>query len=94
MTSSEVLPSGESTIRVEFRYDGGGPAKVSKVSMFLNDIVVAEGRVEMTDFPLDSREETFDIGLDSGSPVSDQYASPFKFSGEINRVEVTTATKE
>jgi arylsulfatase len=93
VTSSEPLPVGKSTIRVEFSYSGGA-AKVSNVKIFLNDRIVAEGRVRMTDFPLGSREETFDIGLDSGSPVSDQYASPFKFSGVINRVVVTTATRE
>jgi hypothetical protein len=49
-TSSEPLPLGKSTIRVEFKYDGGGPAKGGNVTMRLNDKKVAEGRVEGTIF--------------------------------------------
>src|ERR1700722_1228060 len=47
-TRSEPLPLGKSTIRVEFKYDGGGPAKGGNVTMCLNDKKVAEGRVEGT----------------------------------------------
>jgi hypothetical protein len=59
--------------------------------MFLNDEKVAEGRVEKTIFARFSADETFDTGLDTGSPVSDQYASPFKFAGAINRIGVDIA---
>jgi hypothetical protein len=34
------------------------------------------------------------VGLHTGSPVSDLYASPFKFAGAINRVEVTADAEE
>jgi hypothetical protein len=93
-TRSEPLPLGKSTIRVEFKYDGGGPAKGGNVTMCLNDKKVAEGRVEGTIFGRFSADETFDIGLDTGSPVSELYASPFKFTGAINRVEVTADAEE
>jgi hypothetical protein len=49
-TRSEPLALGKSTIRVEFKYDGGGPAKGGNVTMCLNDKKVAEGRVEGTIF--------------------------------------------
>jgi hypothetical protein len=57
-TSSEPLPLGKSTIRVEFKYDGGGPAKGGNVTMCLNDKKVAEGRVEGTIFGLLMRRWT------------------------------------
>jgi arylsulfatase A-like enzyme len=91
VTSSEPLPAGKSTVRVEFKYDGGGLSKGGTVTMFLNDKKVAEGRVEQTIFARFSAGETFDTGLDTGSPVSDQYASPFKFTGAINRIDVDIA---
>ncbi len=91
VTSSEPLPTGKSTVRVEFKYDGGGVSKGGTVAMFLNDRKVADGRVEKTIFARFSADETFDTGLDTGSPVSDQYASPFKFTGAINRIEVDIA---
>jgi arylsulfatase len=91
VTSSDQLPQGKSTIRVEFKYDGGGLAKGGNVTMFMNDKKVAEGRVDKTVFGRFSADETFDIGRDYGSPVSDLYSSPFKFSGSVNRVEVDIA---
>ena len=94
VTSSEPLPPGKSTIRVEFKHDGGGLAKGGNVAMFVNDKKVAEGRVEKTIFGRFSAEETFDTGLDTGSPVSDLYASPFNLTGAINRVEVTAEAEE
>ena len=50
--------------------------------------------MEGTIFGRFSADETFDIGLDIGSPVSELYASPFKFAGAINRVEVTADAEE
>lgn len=91
VTSSDQLPQGKSTIRVEFKYDGGGLPKGGIVKMFLNDKNVAEGKVDKTVFGRFSADETFDIGRDYGSPASDLYSSPFKFSGSLNRVEVDIA---
>jgi hypothetical protein len=90
-TSSEALPSGKSTISVEFKYDGGGMAKGGAVKMFVNDKQGAGGRVDETIFVHFSADETFDTGLDTGSPVSDQYASRFKFTGSLNKIEVDIA---
>ena len=59
--------------------------------MFVNDKKVAGGKVDKTVFGRFSADETFDIGRDYGSPVSDLYPSPFKFSGNLNRVEVDIA---
>ena len=91
VTSAEPLPPGKSTIRVEFKYDGGGLAKGGTVTMFLNDKKVAEGRVEKTILGRFSADETFDTGLDTGSPVSDLYPSPFKFPAAFNRIEIDIA---
>jgi hypothetical protein len=62
--------------------------------MFVNDKKVAEGRVEVTMSARFSSTEAFDVGLDTGSAVSDQYASPFRFTGEINRVEIAAGPQE
>ena len=35
-----------------------------------------------------SLDETFDIGMDAGEPVSEEYHVPFDFSGKIGRVVV------
>ena len=92
ITSAEKLKPGASTIRVEFKYDGGGVGKGGTVSLFVNDKKVGEGKVEKTVPGRFSADETFDIGKDTGSPVSTDYASPNPFTGKLKRVNITLET--
>jgi arylsulfatase len=94
VTSSEALPPGPVTIRVEFDYDGGGVGKGGAVTLFVNDKKVGEGRVERTVPARYSADETFDVGMDTGSPVSMEYASPNRFTGKLKKVEITLADSD
>jgi hypothetical protein len=85
---STPLPAGPCAIRMEFAYDGGGPGKGGTVKLSVNGKEVGTGRVEKTEFARFSADETFDVGCDTGSPVSDDYASPFRFTGKLKRVEI------
>jgi arylsulfatase A-like enzyme len=84
----EPLPPGPATIKAEFHYDGGGLGKGGTVRLFVNGRKAAEGRVDKTILGRFSADETFDIGMDTGSPVSDTYSSPNPFRGKIKKVEV------
>jgi len=88
ITSSVPVSPGKNVVRMEFKYDGGGVAKGGLVTLYLNDKKVGEGRVEKTIPARFTADETFDTGLDSASPVSADYQSPFKFPGTINKVEI------
>ena len=35
-----------------------------------------------------SLDETLDVGEDTGTPVSEDYRVPFKFTGTLNRVVI------
>jgi hypothetical protein len=83
VTSSEKLSPGKSTTRVEFKYDGDGLGKESTVTLFVTDKKVGEGHVVKTIYTRFSAYETFDTGLDTGSPVSNLYQSPFTFTGTL-----------
>jgi arylsulfatase len=83
------LPVGPCTIKMEFDYDGGGPGKGGTAKLSVNGKEVASGRVDKTEFARFSADETFDVGCDTGSPVSNDYKSPFKFTGKIKKVEIT-----
>jgi arylsulfatase len=85
VASPDPLPEGPATIRVEFVSDGG-VGKGGKVTLVVNDKKVAEGRVDKTVPGRFSADETFDIGMDTGSPVSTAYNSPNVFTGKINKV--------
>ena len=91
VTSSEPLAAGKSVIRLAFKYDGDGSSKGGDVTMFMKGKKVAMGRVEMATY---SSGEALDIGLDGGTPVSDLYASPFKFTGTIGKIEVSLDAEE
>jgi arylsulfatase len=86
--SSDSIRLGKNVIKVEFKYDGGGTGKGGVATLYLNDKKVGEGRVDKTVVGRFSADETFDTGFDSASPVSDEYKSPFKFPGTVNKVEI------
>ena len=76
---------------MEFEYDGGGFGKGGTVKLLVNGKQVGTGRVEKTEPARFSADETFDIGCDTGSPVSDRLPSPFRFTGTIKKIEVDLA---
>jgi arylsulfatase A-like enzyme len=86
--SSEKLKPGASTVRVDFKYDGGGVGKGGTVTLFVNDKKVGEGRIDKTVPGRFSADETFDIGKDTGSPVSMDYSSPNPFTGKLKQVNI------
>lgn len=88
ITSSEVLRAGKSTVRFEFAYDGGGIGKGGVGTLFVDGKRVASGRIERTQFGAFSADEGADVGADEGTPVTEAYKVPFKFSGKIAKVTI------
>ena len=88
ITASEPLPQGECTIVFDFAYDGGGPGKGGTGTLTVNGKTVAEGRIEKTVPVYFSTDDTFDVGEDWGTPMSDAYEPPFAFTGKIKKVTV------
>jgi arylsulfatase len=86
--ASTPIPVGKHQVRMEFKYDGGGPAKGGDVSLYYDGGQVGQGRVDVT-VPLTfSFDETCDIGKETGSPVSPDYGEHNAFSGEVNWVQI------
>ena len=87
VTSSEMLSRGPAVIRVDFKYDGEGAGKGGTATLSINDKKVGEGRIEKT-CPSRFGPETFDVGMDNGSPVSENYQPPFPYAGTLKKVEI------
>ena len=85
-SKSELTP-GTHRLRFEFAYDGGGPGKGGTGRLFVDDAAVATGRIPRTVPGLFSADETFDVGIDTGSPVGD-YEAPFPFTGTLTEVTI------
>jgi arylsulfatase A-like enzyme len=89
VTAPGPLPEGKVTIRYEFAYDGGGPGKGGKGTIFVNGEKVAEGRIDRTQGYAFSADEGADVGLDGETPVTADYKQgDNKFTGKINKVTV------
>ena len=87
--SSEPLAGGAHEVRMDFTYDGGGLGKGGDVALYVDDVEVAAGRLEATVPLVFSADETCDLGVDSASPVSDDYTpESSKFNGRIGWVQL------
>ncbi|MCJ7513725.1 MAG: arylsulfatase [Anaerolineales bacterium] len=82
------IPPGMHQVRMEFKYDGGGLAKGGTVTLYVDGNKAGEGRVDQTEPFIFSADETCDLGNEFGSPVTNDYPTPKKFSGEVNWVEI------
>jgi len=90
IASNKALPPGDHVVRVKFDYDGGGIGKGATATLLVDEKQVAQGKIPQTIGVRFSLDETFDVGEDTGTPVSEDYASamPYAFSGTLKRFAV------
>jgi arylsulfatase len=83
------VSAGEHEVRMEFTYDGGGLGKGGDVVLRVDGEAVGAGRVERTVAMIFSLDETTDLGEDTGSAVSDDYApKDSSFNGRVRWVQI------
>ncbi|MGH6802003.1 MAG: hypothetical protein ACREC3_01385 [Methyloceanibacter sp.] len=88
IASKAELAPGAHTIVFDFKYDGSGLGKGGTGTLLVDGKRVAQGRIERTlPFRL-SLDETLDCGEDTGTPVSEDYRVPFKFTGDLKKVVI------
>jgi arylsulfatase len=72
---------------VRFDYDGGPPGSGAQVGLEVDGVAVGAGRVPVTTAYYFSFDETFNVGVDRGTPVVDDYLPVRnRFEGLIHRV--------
>ena len=82
------MSPGEHKILVKFKYSGDGAGKPADIELHVDGKKEGSERIEKT-IPIRlSLDETLDIGEDTGTPVSEDYKVPFKFTGEIEKVTI------
>jgi arylsulfatase len=85
--ATQPLTAGKYTVRYEFKYDGGGVGKGGVGTLLVNGRQVGEARLSRT-VPFFFGEGTA-IGIDNGSPVTEDYETPFgRFTGKISWVRI------
>src|SRR6185369_8661167 len=80
------LDAGKHTIVFNFKYDGPGPGKGGTGVLTVDGKEVDRKTIEHTIPLLMSIDETFDIGLDTRTPVDFTYDLPFPFTGSIDKL--------
>ena len=81
--SSRKLKTGDSDIRLEIYYDGGGIGKGADIRLVVNNVAAATGRLETSIASRFSIDEGTDNGMDRGAPVIKRQLNDRRYS-EIN----------
>jgi hypothetical protein len=84
---SPVLPKGK--VDLKFNFIKTGMLKGTG-ELYVNGKKVAEGALDKTVPGSFSLSETFDVGVDNGTPVSNNYKKKdhFPFTGQIDKVTI------
>jgi arylsulfatase len=89
VASPTPLPTGKAYVRFDFVSDGDGMGKGGKGTILVNGEKVVEGRIEHTQCCVFSADEGADVGMDDGTPVTEDYKEGSnKFTGKINSVTI------
>jgi arylsulfatase len=91
VAGSTTLPAGRSMLKMDFAYDGGGRGKGGTVILTIDGQSVGTGQVPKTEPTVYSADETAGVGVDSETPVSDDYTrATSEFTGTIHKVTIST----
>jgi arylsulfatase A-like enzyme len=105
VTSEVTIPVGKVTLGLEFAITGqfeitpeltamGNQGVSGQATLYINDKAVGSGFIAKTvPFGWSLSGEGLCCGFDSETPVSELYESPFRFTGELQRVVVSVSGK-
>lgn len=89
ISSEEAIPEGHHILSARIDVDKEGtPGTGGDVRLFLGEKEIGNGRFEKQVPFRFTVNETFDVGMDTVTPVSDEYESPFEYNDEIKRVMI------
>lgn len=88
--SNSPVPAGKATLEVELKYAERRPQAPATLTLKIGGSEVGQTQVERSVSAVFTASETFDIGMDLGSPVALDYHHrvPFKFNGKIERIHI------
>ena len=85
----QALAPGKHTLVFDFKYDGPGFGKGGTGVLGVDDKDVATRKVPHTIPFIMAIDETFDVGVDTRTPVDDKdYQVPFRFTGKLDKLTI------
>jgi len=97
MWEGPELKPGKHNIQFDFTFDGPGLGKGGTGQLIVDGQTVATKSLEHTTPIMFPEDETFDVGLDTGTPVSlieYHYDCPFNFTGTIDKLTFELGPKQ
>jgi hypothetical protein len=92
---ASALTPGKHTIAFDFKYDGPGPGKGGTGFLSVDGKQLASQTVPHTIPFLMTIDETFDVGVDTRTPVDDNdYQVPFRFTGKLDKLTFKLGPEE
>jgi arylsulfatase len=87
--SETPVPAGKSLLLLGFEKTGDRPfGAAGTARLYINGKLAGEGKIPFTVPFLFALGQGLQCGRDKGNPVTEEYASPFEFTGTIKRVIV------
>ncbi|NEQ43958.1 MAG: arylsulfatase [Leptolyngbya sp. SIOISBB] len=86
--STSNIPTGKVTLKAVYKTDAARPFAGATVTLYANNKKIGQGRVDKSIANRISLDETLDVGFDTGTPVTEDYATPFDFTGALNKVTI------
>jgi len=84
--AGERVPRAPTTVRYDFASEGVGRGGLMRIS--IDGREVGQGRIERTIVRTVEMTDTFDVGFDGDTQVTDEYAGDGRFGGEIRKLTV------
>jgi len=81
-----ALKPGKHTIVFDFKYDGPGPGKGGTGVLSVDGKPLARKTISRTIPLIMTMDETFDVGIDTRTPVDESYKPPFRFTGKLDKL--------
>jgi arylsulfatase len=89
IAAPDVIPAGPATIRFTFTPEDGRPGPGGAASIEVDGKKVVQAGIERTQGFFFSADEGADVGMDAGTPVTEEYSgSDNRFLGKIKKVTV------
>jgi arylsulfatase len=82
----ETLKPGKHTLIFDFKYNGPGLGKGGTGVFTVDGKELARKTIEHTIPFLMALDESFDVGVDTRTPVDNSYELPFRFTGTIDKL--------
>lgn len=90
--ADKPVDKDQAEVRLEFEYDGDGTGKGGLAKLYVDGVLVAEGRIDKTQPAVFSADETADVGKDDATQVANHIFEDVKdseFTGFVNKVTIS-----